>query len=63
MATTGGYVSFAHFLLYFILRKEPQFKLYYVENTKTSRLNSVHVDLDETAHYEPSHLNLQCLQI
>ena len=31
-------------------------KLYYVEKSKT-------VDPDETAHYERSHLDLQCLQI
>ena len=33
-----------------------QFKLYHVEKANT-------VDPDETAHNEPSHLDLQCLQI
>ena len=33
--------------------------LYYVENAKKATA----VDPDENANYEPSHLDLQCLQI
>ena len=32
-----------------------------IETVLCSRANTV--DPDETAHYEPSHLDLQCLQI
>ena len=35
-------------------------KLYYVEKSNTRGQT---LDSDEAAHYEPSHLDLQCLQI
>ena len=44
-----------------IKKKHFQFKLYHVENSKTRKANTV--DPDEPAHYEPSHLDLQCLKI
>ena len=41
--------------------KKIKSKLNFIENSKTRGGNSV--DLDEVAHYEPPHQDLQCLQI
>ena len=43
------------------IQKNLQFKLYHVENLKTRKANTV--DPDDLAHYEPYHLDLQCLKI
>ena len=42
--------------------KKKELKLYLIAKTKT-RGQTVTVDLDEVAHYEPPHQDLHCLQI